>query len=143
MTETHVPQPPPFDTEYAVPSGLGWKAAGALATGGLLTVAILIRFATLIAAPTNRPAHDGGMESGWVGGMGAAAFIFLGYGLSLLRRPVRARLTAREILIEGFVSRKAVPWETNFGATRRPRPWGTRPSTCSSCSTSRARRWPA
>jgi hypothetical protein len=60
MTPTHPTQPPPFDTEYAVPSGLGWKAAGALATGGLLALLVVVRFALLIAAAPNRPARAAG-----------------------------------------------------------------------------------
>jgi hypothetical protein len=105
-------QPPIFDTEYAVPSGVGWKAAGALAAGGFFLLLVLVNFALLILAAPSRPSRGGGgMESGWVGGMGAGAFFFLAYGFSLLRRPVRARLTPREIVIEGFVSRRSVPWD--------------------------------
>ena len=105
------PQPPPFDTEYVVPSGVGWQAAGALALGGLLAVMILVRFALLLAADAAAPSRGGGMESGWVGGLGAGAFFLLAYGFSLLRRPVRARLNDHEIVVEGFVSRRAVPWK--------------------------------
>jgi hypothetical protein len=105
-------QPPAFDSEYVVPSGLGWKAAGALLGGGFFLVAIVLRFVALIRSASDQPARDdGGTASGIVGGMGAACFILLAYAFSLLRRPVRARLGQREISIEGFVSRRTVPWE--------------------------------
>src|SRR5688500_6129755 len=115
MSRTDVPPhaaiPSPAPTVYDVSGHPGWLGAGALAAGGAGLLLVAWRLVSLLtAAPSTRPAPDGGAESGVAGGVGAASFFLIAYGIMVLRRPVKARLGDHDIVIEGHLSRRTIPW---------------------------------
>ena len=111
LTPPPSPPPPAGESRYEVTGHPGWTGAALLAGGLAGALVIVWRFAMLLtAAPSTRPARDDGSVSGMAGGVGAMSFFLIAYGVTMLRRPVRARLSDTEIVIEGHLSRRTIPW---------------------------------
>jgi hypothetical protein len=92
---------------YKTTRRTGLAAAFFIGFGILFIIFMILIFLIAMVLP---PGGKGSMFPGFFGGMSVIPIFSIGYGIFLLSSVIRVQINAEGVWLEGFISKKSIPW---------------------------------